>query len=110
MHRHVAACLLAVALAGFAAAQPDLFETKYTFASGEQLEFLGGSTSLKFYPAKAANCSRCFVSFRLGALSELDAFGQPISAHVIPSLAELTPSVTTGASEYDIRHLRKGAH
>ncbi|WIA30014.1 hypothetical protein OEZ86_000111 [Tetradesmus obliquus] len=104
-----AACLLALALAcagGLAAAQTDFFETKYTFSTGEKLEFLAGSASLKYYPAPSANCTKCFVAFKLGALSELDAFGQPIPTHVIPSIADLTPAVTTGKrvsgdSEYE---------
>jgi hypothetical protein len=111
-HLLPAACLLALALAcagGLAAAQTDFFETKYTFSTGERLEFLAGSASLKYYPAPSANCTKCFVAFKLGALSELDAFGQPIATHVIPSIADLTPAVTTGARGAPGRDIRPSA-
>jgi hypothetical protein len=39
------------------------------------VKFLGDSVSLKYYPAASANCSQCYLSFKLGALSELDAVG-----------------------------------
>jgi hypothetical protein len=46
---------------------------QYRFETGESLRFIGDSASFRYTPKAAANCTDCFVNFRLGALSELDA-------------------------------------
>lgn len=72
-------------------------QSPYLAATGESLQFMGNSCSFRYYPAKAANCSSCFAFVKLGALSELDAYGQPIMSHVLPDLSKMTPEVTSGA-------------
>ncbi|KAF8069614.1 hypothetical protein HT031_001731 [Scenedesmus sp. PABB004] len=94
-----ALALLAL-VAGAAAA------SRTEFATGEALQFLGDSAEFKYFPAKAANCSGCYMAFKLGALSELDAFGQPIAGHVIPDISKLSPELSSGKrisgnSEYE---------
>jgi len=66
-----AACLL-VLLAGVCAAQ-SLTREVFKSPTGESVQFLGDSVSLKYFPAASANCSQCYLAFKLGALSELDA-------------------------------------
>lgn len=70
-HSAVALALLFL-LAGTCSAQ-GLTQKIYKSPSGESVQFLGDSVSLKYFPAASANCSQCYVSFKLGALSELDA-------------------------------------
>lgn len=69
---HSAVAFLLFLLAGTCSAQ-GLTQTIYKSPSGESVQFLGDSVSLKYFPAASANCSQCYLSFKLGALSELDA-------------------------------------
>lgn len=66
--------------------------SKHTFKAptGETVQFLGDSVALKYFPPPSANCSQCYLSFKLGALSELDA----VSKHVIQSLQALAQLAT----------------
>jgi hypothetical protein len=60
-------------LAAAACTAQSLTNKVYKFPSGESVQFLGDSASLKYFPAASANCSQCYLAFKLGALSELDA-------------------------------------
>lgn len=70
--RLAAACVVFL-LVGACAAQQSLTRQVYKAPSGESVQFLGDSVSLKYFPAASANCSQCYLAFKLGALSELDA-------------------------------------
>jgi hypothetical protein len=76
-------------------ASAQLDSSKFTFPSGERLEFLGypASTSLRLYTNAT---SRAYAALKLGALSELDAYGQPIAKHIISDLSKLKPEIETG--------------
>lgn len=66
------AAFVLLLLAGKSSAQ-SLTSQTFKSPTGESVKFLGDSVSLKYYPAASANCSQCYLAFKLGALSELDA-------------------------------------
>jgi hypothetical protein len=66
------AAFVLLLLAGTTSAQ-SLTSQTFKSPTGESVKFLGDSVSLKYYPAASANCSQCYLAFKLGALSELDA-------------------------------------
>lgn len=69
----LAVLLLALlSLAGRACGQ-EYVRRQYKFETGEAIKFIADTASFKYWPKAAANCSDCFLNFRLGALSELDA-------------------------------------
>jgi hypothetical protein len=69
----------------------------YTFATGERLQFVRGSTALKFWGRPGANATTApLLGLKLSALSELDGFGQPLATHTIPDLSAIQPDISTG--------------
>lgn len=96
MRLSVALCLLSgLAVARLCAAAAG---SNYAFSTGERLKFVGDSASLRYYPAaaSAADCPDCALSFKLGALSELDAYGQVIQTHMLPDLSQMQPALASG--------------
>jgi len=63
----------------------------YSFDSGERVHFLRQSADVRYYPKESAGCRNCFVALKLGSVTELDSFGQPVHAHVIPDLSQVAP-------------------
>jgi hypothetical protein len=89
----LAACLLLLLLGSCTAQSLTRQIVKST--SGESVQFLGDSVALKYFPAASANCSQCYLSFKLGALSELDAVRlRPITSVYVSSSLTFSPGVS----------------
>lgn len=75
MAQHTKKLVLLLLLAGavLSSSAQSITHQIHKFSTGESVQFLGDSVSLKYFPAASANCSSCYLAFKLGALSELDA-------------------------------------
>lgn len=87
--------LWACALVVFAATctAQSLTKSVYKAPSGESVQFLGDSASLKYFPAASANCSQCYLAFKLGALSELDAVSLRLATSKAAGHATSVPAI-----------------
>lgn len=82
MLRALLAAFMLTLLATACVAQT-LTSKMYKSPHGESVQFHGDTVSFKYFPGASANCSQCYLAFKLGALSELDAVSDKISSKLV---------------------------